>query len=342
MKRCFRVILFLFNVIIVHTHQAPQYAFHLFGYPLASRIGVAASPFTATSEGIRMASECGFDIITYKTIRSAETPIKSPYIYYVDVHHQLTRNDIGRQLTVIDHEPTEQDRAITNCYGMGSSCPEETIEEIMQARAYVAQGQVLIVSMYGSGNDVQEQIADFVHAARIAHAGGAHIIEVNLSCPNLANTALMYKQPTLVYAICSAIKAAIPDIPLSIKVGVFDTREQMQDVIVAAYQAGVRGICGINTIPVRVVDGDGKPIYGPDRQTSGLSGYPIRALALEFTRDARAIIDMHHLDMVLFATGGVMNAQDFDDFLRAGADIVLCATGAMINPNVALEYKAAH
>lgn len=301
-----------------------------FGRPIASRLGIAACPLTLNSEGVRKMGERGFDIITYKTIRSGPMPIKSPHVYHVDLREQLTREQIGSRISVIDHEPTSDDRALTNLYGIGSLDPKETIADLQKAHALIPEGKVLIVSIYGSGNTEQEQIEDFVRAARIAYEGGASIIELNLSCPNVATNLVLYKDPDLVYAVCGAVKRALPLIDLIIKVSVFDSYEQMRDAIRAAYLAGARGICGINTIPMRVVNGDGNPVYGAHRIVSGVSGEPIRELALEFTRHARAIITDDHMDMVLCATGGVMNHHDYNAFIEAGADVVLCASAALI------------
>lgn len=302
----------------------------LFGRPMASRFGIAACPLTINSEGVCKMAECGFDIITYKTIRSGYMPIKSPNVYRVALHEQLTREQIGSRVHIIDHEPAPDDRALTNLYGIGSLSPQETIADLKKAHALLPQGKALIVSIYGSGNTVQEQIDDFVRTARIAYDGGASIIELNLSCPNLATGAPIYKDADLVYAISGAVKRALPSLHVSIKVSVFDSYDEMRGVMRAAYRAGVRGMCGINTIPMRVVNADGEPVYGADRAVSGLSGEPIRELALEFTRHARAIITDDRMDMVLFAAGGVMSKEDYDAFIAAGADVVLCASAALI------------
>jgi dihydroorotate dehydrogenase len=306
----------------------------LFGRPIASRFGIAACPLTVNSEGVRKMAERGFDIITYKTIRSGYMPIKSPNVYRVNLHEQLTRNQIGSRVHIIDHEPTAADRALTNLYGIGSLSAQETIADLKKAHANLAEGKVLIVSIYGSGNTQQEQIDDFAQTARIAYEGGAFIIELNLSCPNLSTGAPIYKDADLVYTICNAVKQAVPCVHLSIKVSVFDSYDQMRTVMHAAYRAGVRGICGINTIPMRVVNANGEPIYGTDRAVSGLSGEPIGELALEFTRHARAIINEDHMDMALFATGGVMSKDDYDALITAGADVVLCATAALLDMDV--------
>lgn len=310
-----------------------------FGHSIASPIGIAACPLTINSEGVRQMIARGFDVITYKTIRTAAMPIKSPDVYRVDLYAQLTHQEIGSRVHIFDHEPTEYDRAITNLYGIGSLSADETIADIKKAHELLPEGKLLIISIYGSGDTMDEQIQDFVKAAQIAAEGGAQIIEANLSCPNLAMNTLMYKDPELVYAICNAIKNAVPDLHLIIKVGVFDNDAQMRETMCAAYRGGARGICGINTVPMRVVNAQGEPVYGAGREMSGLSGEPIRELALEFTRAARAIITQEHMEMILLATGGVMNVHDYDAFIAAGADIVLCATAALLELDVAGAIK---
>lgn len=42
------------------------------------------------------------------------------------------------------------------------------------------------------------------------------------------------------------VSAVGPSIPTIIKVGAFDTQQQLEDVLVAAAAAGVRGVAGIN------------------------------------------------------------------------------------------------
>jgi dihydroorotate dehydrogenase len=340
----------------VHVY-ASQEGTSLFGHPIVSRFGIAACPLTINSEDVRKMAERGFGVITYKTIRSGYMPIKSPNVYRVNVYEQLTREQIGSRVRIIDHESTDNDRALTNLYGIGSLSAQETITDLKKAHADIPEGKVLIVSIYGSGNTAQEQIDDFVRTARIAHEGGASIMELNLSCPNLSpahsygvtgaeprQSAVrvggpLYKDADLVYAVCDAVRHAVPCVNLIIKVSVFDSYEQMRAVMRAAYRAGVRGICGINTVPMCVVNADDEPVYGSDRVTSGLSGEPIRELALEFTRHARAIITEDSMDMVLLATGGVMSKQDYDAFIVAGADVVLCASAALLGIPLSISHQ---
>ncbi|MGC2310565.1 MAG: hypothetical protein WA432_03030 [Candidatus Babeliaceae bacterium] len=313
-------------------------ALSLFGYQLTSPIGIAGCPLM-TSKGIAAAAQRGYSIFTYKTIRTSSCPAFSSHLYYVDVQNQLTLQDIGATYLSKEQELASYEHlAITNSFGLNCLEPEQVINDIVQARAALTEGQLLIVSIYGSGKNTEEQIKDFVNAARMVQRGGAHIIEANLSCPNLSNDHMIYQQPALVHAICKAITTALPQIPLIIKVGIFENHEQMKQVLLAASQGGARGICGINSVPIKVIDADHQPIFGHDRCLSGLSGSPLRELAIQFVRDARAIIDEQKLNMMICATGGVTQPEHFDVLLAAGADIALSAAGAMWNERLALDY----
>ncbi len=325
--------------LISHTYApAQKITTSLFGYPLICPIGIAACPLT-TSTGIAAAARRGYGVFTYKTIRTSFHPVSSPKMYHVNIRDQITQQNIGEKYFVHNTQPSSYDMlAITNSFGINSLDPAMTITDIAKARAALTEGQLLIVSMYGSGKNEQEQIADFVTAATIAYKGGAHILEANFSCPNLGQKNMIYQQPTLVYTICKAIHAALPLVPLIIKVGIFQDRAHMRSVIRAAYDGGACGMCGINTVQIQAIDSVGNPIFGQKHQFSGLSGSPIRNLAIQFIKDARAIIEQENLDFILFATGGVTQPEHFDIFFAAGADIVQSATGAMWNISLATDY----
>ena len=126
--------------------------------------------------------------------------------------------------------------------------------------------------------------------------------------------------------------------PLFVKVGVFDNEEIMADVFRAAAQAGARGISGINTLSMKVIDSvSGQSALG-NRVHSGVCGAPIKELALQFARAARAIVVRHALDLQLIVCGGVCTPQDGLALLEAGADIVTCATGMMWDPYLAARF----
>eukprot|EP00878_Enallax_costatus_P033362 GHUV01036786.1.p1 GENE.GHUV01036786.1~~GHUV01036786.1.p1 ORF type:complete len:245 (+),score=51.14 GHUV01036786.1:463-1197(+) len=169
---------------------------------------------------------------------------------------------------------------------------------------------------------------------------GAGIIEANYSCPNVSKgQGALYTDAGQVAALSQALVTALGrEVPLIIKVGAFLSKHQLDDVLVAAAAAGVRGVAGINGLSRHIVNTDGLPALGPDRPTSGVCGAPIRQAALEFVQSAREIINRQGLGLTLIGVGGVTCAQHVDDMLDAGADIVQSATGMMWNPLLACDH----
>jgi dihydroorotate dehydrogenase (NAD+) catalytic subunit len=306
----------------------------LFGHPIGCPIGVAASALM-TGQGVKLAARLGFDVLTYKTIRSAACKSHAcPNIFYVDSMEQLERADIGTSLHTTKTAPASV--ALANSFGNGCPEPDWVKQDIACARQSLQEGQILIVSVCGTGCDKKTIIEDFVCAALIAYEAGAHVIELNLSCPNM-NCVLFYKDPDLVESIVRAVATSV-HIPVTIKVGIFDSYDQMKTTLISAAAAGAKGVCGINAVPIKLMNAYGEPAFGQGREICGLSGHPIKNLAKEFIQMARSIIDQGKLDLVLFATGGITSAADFKEFLDLGADVALCATGFMHDPYVGIKY----
>lgn len=313
------------------------------GKKLFSPIGIAACPLTATAKGVTMCSQNGYDIITYKTIRSSEKEgYQAPHMFSIDTA-SLAGWSPGDTIVLSDTEHAEYNQqkeifdTITNSYGISSKKPIETVLDIQQSKSLLHPNQMLIVSIYGSGNTKKEIINDFIKAAYLAVIGNADALELNLSCPNITK-GMIYEDHTMVYDLCKAVKQTFPHIPLIIKVGYFNNLKNMKAVLCAAHYAGVRAICGINSIPISIIDEHGHPLFGKQRAVSGLSGAKLLPYTQEFIKNARAIIENESLDLALCATGGITQAHQFDLLLEAGADVVQCATGALLNPNLAKEY----
>ncbi len=308
--------------------KTPQEQWPIFlGYKIASPIGLAPCG-GSTSKGIKILSRAGVDVLTYKTMRSyhhESHPL--PNMVYVQ-NKTLTRNDIGKRIQKLDN-PTNP-IAMTTSFGNPAFDPEWTRKDIAKARSYLHDGQVLIVSVYGKTDK------EFISAAKLAQEAGAQIIEANISCPNVTDLPL-YKKPDKLFQLCKKLKAAI-SLPLLIKVGLFDTHQQMEEVFCAAGRAGVNGISGINGIPMEVVDQNGNSVFADSRTVAGVGGAPIFQLAKEFVKEAIQVIRKNNLDLKLIAMGGVTKPEDFQTLLDLGADVAMSATGLMYNPLLAMEY----
>ena len=308
------------------------------GYRIATPLGIPACA-VMTSNGIEIASKLGFSVFTYKTIRSKQVKaFEVPNICFVECNEHVDRSHIGKQF-IAHNNPTESLKEIAICNSIGNACPDLkwVKEDIKKARSSLNDRQVLIVSVFGQGEDLQSTAFDFGCTAQSAVQAGAQIIELNLSCPNIHQD-FYYKSVKAVAQItqkvCSMVK-----VPVIIKVGIFNNKEHMREVFKAAAAAGAKGICGINSVPVRAINPETKkPFFGTSRIVSGLSGAPIRNAAKEFIKNACEIIKEEKLDLVILATGGITQPEHFQEFLNAGATIAMSATGFMWNPYIAIDF----
>lgn len=323
----------------------PEYEWTDFlGHLVASPLGIPAGPLL-TSRWINLAGALGFDILTYKTIRSREYPAHPlPNMVYVETGGFLSQENPGKEALCINEPKIDiEDLAVTNSFGMPSKSPAFLMEDIPLANASLQKGQVLIVSVAGTPHPDENFVDDFVRAACLAKDAGAKIIEANFSCPNVdKKEGCLYTSPETVLHIGSALVKAIHPVPLIIKVGLFKSNVQMREVMLAAARAGIRAICGINTISMKVIDARGYAALGPDRLAAGICGGPIREAALSFIGQAHAINEQEKLHLTLMGVGGITLPEHFDQFLKAGAHVALTATGMMWDPYLALRYHSTH
>lgn len=321
----------------------PRYSF--LGVPLFSPFGIAAGPLL-NSRYIKYALQHGFDVPVYKTQRTIAFKVNQfPNILYLDIEGDLTLKKasnpiVGKSDT--DTSPTKF--SITNSFGNPSRGPEFWVADMKKALSYQHRGQLMIASAVGSiqeGSTSEDYFDDFAKAAGLAAKAGVSAIEVNLSCPNVANEGILcYTRPSVV-AICQKVKAKIGNLPLIIKLGYFsDEQQSLLEQIIKDSADYVSAIAAINTIPAPIVDEKGnQALPGPNRLTSGVCGAGVKWAGLDMTKRLHDIRKKNGLKYEIIGIGGVMTTADFVKYRDAGADLVQTCTGAMWNPKLASEIK---
>lgn len=299
------------------------------GFKVASPIGVPAGPLL-NANWVGVAADLGYDILTYKTIRSYEHhshPL--PNIAFVDAPGQLDPNHLPTHVERLKTPPeTVEQMAITNSFGNPSRPPEYLREDIPRAMEKLHPGQLLIVSIFGTTTE------EYLDCARLAKECNSPVIEANYSCPNVSKEeGTLFSNPEAVFDLSQKIIDVIGDTPLIIKLGVIPNTDQLKQVLLAAARAGVRAVCGINTISMKV-----SPPLDRNRETCGICGSPILEAALQFTRQTRTIIDQEKLGLELMTTGGATKPEHFQLMLDAGASIAMTATGMMWDPYLASKF----
>lgn len=324
--------------------NVPSLKINFLGFSLNSPLGIPAGPLL-NADWVAAAAKLGFDVLTYKTIRSR--PVSShpwPNMVYIDPDQLRYDGSHISEVRVLKHHLNDfENIGITNSFGVPSQSPDFILRDINKAVTGLPPGKVLIVSVMGTavpGETQHDLIEDFVKAALIAAEAGAPIIELNFSCPNLAAcSGDTYADSHFVLETVKAVVAALGNrIPVIAKLGPFHSRLSLKNILNAVAKGGGAGVCGINTVKAKVLDEFGAPFLGENRRISGICGGAIRRYALDFTKNVFEINEEEKLGLQILATGGIIRSEHFREFLNAGAHIVMTAVGMMRNPLLAIEF----
>ena len=311
------------------------------GLPVRSRIGIAAG-LLLNRRWILPYAARGFDILTYKTVRSTPRP-GYPLPNWVFVEDPTPPDG---PVFVTDHPPADPTHLSSSvCFGMPSIAPELWREDVRRTRAGLGSGQVLIVSVVatpGESASVDDLAEDFGRCAGWAAEAGAQVIEANLSCPNVCSAeGTLYQDAATSQQVVKRIREAIGRTPLLLKIGRFPAPEPMRDFL-RAIAALADGVTLVNCISRPVLRHDGQPAFGPQFRTAGVLGRTIHQPSVDAVQLARDCLRSDRLNLQIVAVGGVSTVGDFADFFAAGADAVLCGSSPMYLPNLAIDAKLAH
>lgn len=278
------------------------------GKEVNSCFGIASGPLL-NSKWVIAAADFGYDILTYKTIRS----------YYHEGH------DVPNIIKL-------DDDGYTNYFGMPSMDKNYLRKDIQKAQNYLRNtGKILVVSITG------DTIEDFINTAKFAvNECNAEILEINLSCPNVGNTHLsLYKDADTLSKIIIRIRHNIGYIiPIIIKVGYFESKRELEKILLKVSSIGVDAISGINGIPREVTELRHYPVK------TGVCGEPLFPYTVDFVNNANEIINKYNLPLKIIAVGGVNNVNKINILFDAGADCVQIASGFIMgNHRLALDYK---
>jgi dihydroorotate dehydrogenase len=301
------------------------------GLPVNSPLGIPAGPLL-NSRWILYYAALGFDVLTYKTVRSRYRKSYDPP-NLLPVNGEALRTE-GMEIEALRDSAAYDTWAIS--FGMPSKEPDEWRADVEKARAGLGRGQVLSVSVVASPEPewtIDQLAADFALCSKWAAESGAQAVEANLSCPNVCTKeADLYLAPAAARLIAAAVRDAVPPaIPVLLKIGLFPRRAEAA-ALVEAVSPYADAISATNSITA-VVRGE----FGGLRR--GVGGAGTTARCLEETCMLAGILQEQQSHLKLVSVGGVMNAGDVRDRLGAGAHHVQLATAPMIDPAVGLQIR---
>lgn len=319
--------------------------YDILGQKVYLPFGIPAGPLL-NGKFIHAAFDKGFDIAVYKTVRSNKYPCNPfPNVVPISTKGNVTLETADSGVTV--GKTYKKPLTITNSFGVPSFPPEiwqKDMAKIVKESAK-RKGKLVIGSFQGTPNadgDAKAYIKDFATTAKMVKETGVKVMEVNLSCPNEGTAHLLCFDLERSKAVVEAIKNELGEIPLIIKFAYFQDQDQLRKHIKTLGPL-VQGIAAINTIPSKIYKDEKhteQALPGKNRLVSGLCGAGIQWAGLEMTQRLKKLREELDLSFTIFGGGGVMEVKDYETYRKAGADVVMSATGAMWNPYLAQEIKA--
>ena len=211
---------------------------------------------------------------------------------------------------------TETPGGMLNCVGLQNPGIESFIEHDLP---WLLEKDVnVIANFFGTSIDSYCQAAEaFAHT-------GVHMLEMNISCPNVHDGGVAFGvKPERVYEITKAVKAHSRQ-PLIVKLSpnVSDITENA----LAAQEAGADAISLINTLTGIAVDVHRRRMILANN-TGGLSGPAVKPVALRMVWQASRAVKVPVIGM-----GGIMTGEDAAAFMLCGASAVMVGTANIHDP----------
>ncbi len=198
-------------------------------------------------------------------------------------------------------------------------------------------GARVVVSIAGT---TAAEFAEVATALADSPASDAVVaVEVNISCPNVANRGLVFAcDPVSSAEVVGLVRAALPErLPIFAKLTPDVT--DIVSVAAAALRAGADGLTMINTLLGVVIDTDRlRPHLGG--VTGGLSGPAIRPVAVRAIWQVTAAMRAGALPVApIIGVGGVRTGRDALELVAAGASAVQVGTAIFNDPHAPLRVR---
>ncbi len=203
-----------------------------------------------------------------------------------------------------------EDRAVINRLGFNNQG-----QAAAHARLLARRGRGGIVGVnIGANKDAADRIADYAAGVR-AMAGVADYLTINISSPNTPGLRALQSRAALDELLAGAVAArGAGGPPIFLKVAPDLEPADIDDIAAVSIDRGIDALIVSNTTITR-------PPLGSSHasESGGLSGAPLRDLALQRIRDFRTATGAA---LPLIAAGGIASAADAYARIRAGASLV--------------------
>jgi dihydroorotate dehydrogenase (NAD+) catalytic subunit len=302
------------------------------GRPVDSPLGIPAGPLLNGKWCLYYAS-LGFDVVTYKTVRSVDRACYAmPNLQPVDCD---TLTDAVQELPAID----EMRGSWAVSYGMPSKTPKVWQDDVEWTRHLLPDRKILSVSVVATvqeGWSIDDIATDYAQCARWAVNSGADVIETNFSCPNVSTCdGQLYQHPQDAQIVAERVRQAIGSVPYIAKIGHVPSAESAAELL-EALAPSVTALAMTNSVATQVRQGDSLLFDGERR---GICGSAILDASVAQTELFNRLIQQSGVAVELIGVGGAGCVDDVQRYITAGAHACHIATAAMTDPNIAIRIR---
>ena len=203
----------------------------------------------------------------------------------------------------------EEDCAVINRMGFNNCGQEDALTRL--AKRYRTRGVVGV--NIGANKDSADRIADYAAGVKMMSPVSDYLT-VNISSPNTPGLRNLQTGGELVELLAAVRDARSPGIPVFLKVAPDLESGDHERIVRAAIDSGIDALIASNTTLSRPA------LKSPHAdEAGGLSGRPLKQLALEQLKKFRSASGGQ---IPLIAAGGIENADDAWERIRAGASLV--------------------
>jgi dihydroorotate dehydrogenase (NAD+) catalytic subunit len=172
-------------------------------------------------------------------------------------------------------------------------------------------------------------IEDYLEGIEKLNNTSVHIIELNISCPNVKCGGMAFGVKSEVASSIVKRVKAICNKPLMVKLS--PNAEDIVDMAYKCCEAGADALSLVNTFKAMAIDiNKRKPIF--DNVTAGLSGAAIKPIALRMVYEVSKVVNIPVIGM-----GGIFTARDAIEFIMAGATAIQVGTANFVKPDICLD-----
>ena len=221
----------------------------------------------------------------------------------------------------------KEDRAVINRMGFNNEGQMAVLDRL---RSRNRRGVVGV--NIGANKESIDRIGDYVAGVRTM-SPVADYLTVNISSPNTPGLRNLQAGGELVELLSAVREAREASVPIFLKVAPDLEKGDHERIVRAATDQGIDGLIVANTTVTR------PPLHSLHAgEAGGLSGRPIKALALE---QLRAFRQASGGGIPLIAVGGIENGDDVWDRIVAGASLVqLYSAMVYEGPGIAKRISA--